>query len=548
MLERLEQQRKLTLNQCKIMVAAVLGDMLDFFDYFLIGYVLAFIVHDWDLTYGQSAMILLAAGVGAVPGAFFWGWVADKIGRRKAFIGTALNFSLATGIMALTPDRDWVFLTVFRFFVGFGVSGLFAVDTTLVQEYVPASKRGWVGGLVTSCLPLGLTLGALLGRYLTPYIGWRGLFAVGLLPAALTLLIRAWVPESPRWLMRMGRFAEARQSLAWTLQVDPQEIELPTTAEPQSRKTHWREVFNYPRSLALSVLVNLSQTGGNGLLLWATTLFVLSRPDDLGQPVRLSRTASVLLLVGCDRPSPLRHDHRFLRCAVDGARRVSARRFHWRRVAILSSHRSAALLWRCQLRNHWTLFGGGVAGRSASKRHGSRLRDRQYRQGYRPSRTGSDRRYLQLCSPAGDARCHRPGPALPCLLVWTSGSRVLAARFRDPRPLDRRNRSIACCVCNVRGNRQPPIDLADLKRTKHGKAISSEKRQTMRRQWFRHGGGPIGMRLALRLERAAARMNPYLLAIVIGLAVLNVICFIGLRASPPKPVAVDTPTSVPMIR
>jgi len=94
----------------------------------------------------------------------------------------------------------------------------------------------------------------------------------------------------------------------------------------------------------------------------------------------------------------------------------------------------------------------------------------------------------------------------------------------------------------------PPIDLADLKRTKHGKAISSEKRQTMRRQWFRHVGGPIGMRLALRLERAAARMNPYLLAIVIGLAVLNVICFIGLRASPPKPVAVDTPTSVPMLR
>ncbi len=155
------------------MIAAILGDMLDFFDYFLIGYVLAFIVHDWNLTYGQSALILLAAGVGAVPGAFFWGWMADKIGRRKAFIGTALNFSIATGIMALTPDRDWVFLTVFRFFVGFGVSGLFAVDTTLVQEYVPASKRGWVGGLVTSCLPLGFTLGAVLGRFATVDRGHR---------------------------------------------------------------------------------------------------------------------------------------------------------------------------------------------------------------------------------------------------------------------------------------------------------------------------------------------------------------------------------------
>jgi MFS transporter, putative metabolite:H+ symporter len=274
MLERLERQTKLTVNQWKIMIAAILGDMLDFFDYFLIGYVLAFIVHDWDLTYGQSAMILLAAGVGAVPGAFFWGWMADRIGRRKAFIGTALNVSIATGIMALTPDKDWVFLTVFRFFVGFGVSGLFAVDTTLVQEYVPASKRGWVGGLVTSCLPLGLILGAILGRFLTPYIGWRGLFVVGLLPASLTLLIRAWVPESPRWLLQRGRIKEARDSLAWTLKVDPDTIELPDTV-PATRKTNWREVFQHPRSVALSILINLSQTGGNGLLLWATTLFVL---------------------------------------------------------------------------------------------------------------------------------------------------------------------------------------------------------------------------------------------------------------------------------
>jgi MFS transporter, putative metabolite:H+ symporter len=152
MLERLERQTKLTVNQWKIMIAAILGDMLDFFDYFLIGYVLAFIVHDWDLTYGQSAMILLAAGVGAVPGAFFWGWMADRIGRRKAFIGTALNVSIATGIMALTPDKDWVFLTVFRFFVGFGVSGLFAVDTTLVQEYVPArSAAGSAGWSPPAC-------------------------------------------------------------------------------------------------------------------------------------------------------------------------------------------------------------------------------------------------------------------------------------------------------------------------------------------------------------------------------------------------------------
>ena len=100
MLEHLEQQKRLTGNQWRIIATANLGDMLDFFDFFLIGYVLAFIIGSWQLTFGQSAMILLASGLGAVPGAFFWGWMADKIGRRKVFMATALNVALATGIMA----------------------------------------------------------------------------------------------------------------------------------------------------------------------------------------------------------------------------------------------------------------------------------------------------------------------------------------------------------------------------------------------------------------------------------------------------------------
>ena len=95
MLERLERQERLTANQWKIIATAGVGDMLDFFDFFLIGYVLAFVLKDWHLTYGQSAMILVSAGLGAVPGAFFWGWMGDLIGRRRVFILTALNVALA---------------------------------------------------------------------------------------------------------------------------------------------------------------------------------------------------------------------------------------------------------------------------------------------------------------------------------------------------------------------------------------------------------------------------------------------------------------------
>jgi MFS family permease len=123
--------------------------MLDYFDFGLIGFALAFIVGPWQLTYGQSAMILLTSGIGGVPGALFYGWLADRIGRRTVFIITALNFSLATGVMALTPDHGgWIFLSVCRFFVGFGVAGLFTVDLPLVQEFVPTAKARlyrWAG-------------------------------------------------------------------------------------------------------------------------------------------------------------------------------------------------------------------------------------------------------------------------------------------------------------------------------------------------------------------------------------------------------------------
>jgi putative MFS transporter len=181
--------------------------------------------------------------------------------------------------MAFTPGQDalvpgWIFLTIFRFFVGVGNAGLIAVDIPLVQEFVPSHKRGWVSGLTTTLLPAGNLLGAVSGAFLAPTIGWRGLFLVGLAPALLVLMIRYWIPESPRWLMRMGRHEEARKSLAWALQCDPREINLPS-ATVEFETTLWRELFRYPRSMVATCLVALSQTGGVGILLWITTLFVM---------------------------------------------------------------------------------------------------------------------------------------------------------------------------------------------------------------------------------------------------------------------------------
>ena len=74
------------------------------------------------------------------------GLAADKIGRRKAMIGTVLNTSIATGAMALTPEHAWIWLVVYWLFVGFGVTEMYSVDITIIQEFVPTEERGWLTG------------------------------------------------------------------------------------------------------------------------------------------------------------------------------------------------------------------------------------------------------------------------------------------------------------------------------------------------------------------------------------------------------------------
>ncbi len=274
MLDLLEQQKSLTINQWKIFTACLFSIVIDFFDFALIGFVLAFFVKDWHLTFGQSGAILFASGIAAIPGGIFFGWLGDKIGRRKVFMIMILTLSFATGVMALAPENGWIFIATMRFIVGLGVGGLAAVDLPLLQEFVPASKRGWVSGLSIGLLPLGPLLAALFSASLGAIIGWRGLFAIGLVPAAFAFVIRLWVPESPRWLFGQGRFEEARRSLAWALKVDPGEIQLPASL-PEQPHGSWLELFKYPRSIAAGIMTGLSSTGAVGVALWGATLLVL---------------------------------------------------------------------------------------------------------------------------------------------------------------------------------------------------------------------------------------------------------------------------------
>jgi putative MFS transporter len=279
LLSRLDDS-SLKTNHYKVIVAGILGCMLEFFDYFLIGFVLAFIVVPWHLTFAQATLVLLIAGVGAMLGAFFFGYAAEKVGRRPIFIITVLTFSIPSGLMYFTPEGNWIYLSAMRFIVGLGVGGLYTIDLALVQEFVPARYRGVISGLLTAFIPIGVMIASGIAGNLTHLIGWRGLFLVALLPAFLTLLVRVWIPESPRWLISKGRYEEAAKSINWVTGSKEEfcvaDLRAGSAAAEPERKVSWKELFKYPRSLIVACMTNFClQTGDYGMTLWGATLFVL---------------------------------------------------------------------------------------------------------------------------------------------------------------------------------------------------------------------------------------------------------------------------------
>src|SRR5229473_3225600 len=393
MFEILDRRTSLTGNQIKILAAAIIGDALEFFDYFLIGFVLAFLIGPWKLTFGQSATVLMSSGIGAIMGAYVWGWLADRIGRRKVFIGTVLNFSVATGLLYFTPDNGWIYLSLMRFFVGVGVGGLYCVDLPLVQEFMPSSKRGWVGGIVTCVIPLGVGLGAVMGALLGSG-DWRLLFAIGVLPALLVLLVRLWVPESPRWHCRRAD----------------------------------RRLWHYALgTLAVRAAFEGDAAGGR-------------QDDDPAFRLRLYRPAVVLVFLGVDgtaqrrRPARLRgrcHDHR-------GG--LQLRRGDHGRVGVLAAARRGFLLCRRRLCHRWALCGGSLAVAFEDHRHGFGLRLRRHRQDHRAGRPRVDRGLGQLSEARRAIAGNSAGLRLSRLLVLDGRGGVLFPRNRNQGQVDRADR------------------------------------------------------------------------------------------------------------
>jgi MFS transporter, putative metabolite:H+ symporter len=255
------------------MLLIVLQSMFDFFDFFIVGYVVAVLAPDWHLTYAQSSSMLVGAGLGAIIGSLALGKLADRVGRKPVLVASNLIVAAgATGI-ALMPAESWVLFSLLRILVGFGLGAAAATQATLTVEMTPTRYRTLISSLMVAPASLGIMLAAALASTLLPLIGWRGLAGIGALPALLGLAMIPIMPESPRWLMSQGRFAEARHAAARQLGVDLETLPVPAVRTALPRPAAMRELLLHPKAFWLIVFTWLGiSTTTYGYQLWGPTI------------------------------------------------------------------------------------------------------------------------------------------------------------------------------------------------------------------------------------------------------------------------------------
>src|SRR6516165_4548284 len=149
---------------------------------------------------------------GAVLGALFFGWLTDRLGRKKLFFITIAVYLVATALTGLAWNGFYFFL--FRFFTGCGIGGEYSAINSTIQELVPARYRGQLDLTINGSFWVGAAIGALVAvALLNPALipsefGWRLAFLTGAALGVVVFFMRMWIPESPRWLVIHGREKE----------------------------------------------------------------------------------------------------------------------------------------------------------------------------------------------------------------------------------------------------------------------------------------------------------------------------------------------------
>ncbi len=184
-------------NARNTLIAGFLGWTLDAFDYFILVFVLVPVARDFHRTVPEIALTLTASLAMRPVGAFLFGLMADRYGRRLPLMLDVIFYSVIEVFSGLAPNYR-TFL-IMRLLYGIGMGGEWGVGASLAMESAPSKWRGILSGILQEGYALGYLLAAVAYWQIFPHWGWRPMFFIGGLPALLSLFIRAKVKESEVW-------------------------------------------------------------------------------------------------------------------------------------------------------------------------------------------------------------------------------------------------------------------------------------------------------------------------------------------------------------
>ncbi|MCI1859644.1 MAG: MFS transporter [Sporolactobacillus sp.] len=181
-------------SEKRILGVAGLAWLFDAMDVGMISFIMVALGKDWQLDSAQLGWIGSIGSIGMAVGAFLFGMMADRIGRKKVLILTLLLFSIGAGLSALSAGLT-MFL-ILRFVIGLGLGGELPVASTLVSESIAAEKRGRIVVLLESFWAVGWIAAALVSYFIIPDYGWRLALMIGALPAFYAIYLRWNIEDS----------------------------------------------------------------------------------------------------------------------------------------------------------------------------------------------------------------------------------------------------------------------------------------------------------------------------------------------------------------
>ncbi len=263
------------------------------------------LVRLWHLTPADVGYLLAASYIGQFAGALIFGWLGEKIGRVMSATWATLIMAVVSLACAFTGNFTQMF--VCRLIQGIGVGGEMPVAATYINELSRAHGRGRFFMLYELIFPIGFLAAAVLGAQLVPVYGWNVLFFIGTVPGLIITYMVSQLPESPRWLIRKGRFAEA-DAIVKSLEASTDArnpVPPHAFSAAAAQKSRWSELFSpvyRHRTLIVWAIWATAYGVTNGLNNWMPTLYNTVYHLPLQASLNfalLTNTVQILVLLVC---------------------------------------------------------------------------------------------------------------------------------------------------------------------------------------------------------------------------------------------------------